>query len=143
MCESKERLVESDTKEFDLGCEWNSGAWDVDRAKRCKVFSRWLVPSRRASDLDGLSASQLWENHARKSERQLGFEASNVRGYGFGRYGDVELGVIGILLLQDTMSIRDGRDRWSVKGEKDWAQGGSLGHARSYVREGEIRHRQS
>ena len=24
-----------------------------------RVFNRWLVPSRRASDLDGLSASQL------------------------------------------------------------------------------------
>ena len=47
-----------------------------------------------------------------------------------------ELGVIGILLLQDTMSIRDGRDRRSVKSEKDWAQDGPLGHTRSYVREG-------
>ena len=35
-----------------------------------RVFSCWLVPSRRASDLDGFSASQLCENHACKSERQ-------------------------------------------------------------------------
>ena len=35
-----------------------------------RVFSLWLVPSRRASDLDGLRASQLWENHACRSERQ-------------------------------------------------------------------------
>ena len=34
------------------------------------VFSHWLVPSRRASDLDGLRASQLCENHACRSERQ-------------------------------------------------------------------------
>ena len=34
------------------------------------VFSLWMVPSRRASDLDGMRASQLWENHACRSERQ-------------------------------------------------------------------------
>ena len=46
------------------------------------------------------------------------------------------MGVIGILLLQDTMSIRDGRDRRGVKSEKDWAQDGPLGHTRSHVRRG-------
>ena len=34
------------------------------------IFSLWLVPSRRASDLDGLRASQLWENHACRLDRQ-------------------------------------------------------------------------
>ena len=34
------------------------------------VFSLWLVPSKRASDLDGLRESQLCENHACRSERQ-------------------------------------------------------------------------
>ena len=34
------------------------------------VFSLWLVPRTRASDLDGLRASQLWENHACRSDRQ-------------------------------------------------------------------------
>ena len=33
------------------------------------VFSLWLVPSRITSDLDGLRASQLWENHACRSDR--------------------------------------------------------------------------
>ena len=32
------------------------------------------------------------------------------------------MGVIGILLLRDTMNIRDGRDRRGVKSEKDWAR---------------------
>ena len=34
----RKRLVESDTKEFDLGCEWNSGAWDVDWAECWEGF---------------------------------------------------------------------------------------------------------
>ena len=71
MCESKER-------------DWSrvtpiSLIWVVSRTVMPemfaepsveRVFSRWLIPSRKGSDLDGLSASQLWENHACKSERQ-------------------------------------------------------------------------
>ena len=69
------------------------------------VFSLWLVPSRRASDLDGLRASQLWENHACRSER---LETTCVLCDGFGRYGNVKPSVISVLLLQDVMSVSDG-----------------------------------
>ena len=70
------------------------------------VFSLWLVPSKRASDLDGLRASQLWENHACRSERQDSRRC--VLCYGLGRYGNVELSVVSVLLLQDIMSVSDG-----------------------------------
>ena len=61
------------------------------------VFSLWLVPSKRASDLNGLRASQLWENHACRSE--TGLKATCVLCYDLGRYGNVELSVISVLLL--------------------------------------------
>ena len=67
------------------------------------VFSLWLVPSRRASDLDGLRASQLSENHA-----ETGLEAICVLCYGLGRYGNVEPSIVSVLLLQDVMSVSDG-----------------------------------
>ena len=71
------------------------------------VFSLWLVPSMRASDLDGLRASQLWENHACRSE-ETGLQAICVLCYGLGRYGNVELSVVSILLLQDVLSVSYG-----------------------------------
>ena len=66
------------------------------------IFRIWLVPSNGASDLDGLRASQLWDNHACRSERQ------DSRRHVFCVMvladGDAELSVVSELLLQEVVS---------------------------------------
>ena len=76
------------------------------------IFSFWLVPSNGASDLDGLRASQLRENHACRSERQD--SRQHVFCVMVLADGDVELSVVSVLLLQEVVSVSNGSDRRGV-----------------------------